>query len=321
VSQYLFDNAGPQTAQRFSSLATLYDPITARHLEALGVDEGWQCLEVGGGGGSIADLLARHVGARGHVLVTDIDPRHLTALETPGHANMTILRHDVERDPLPADTFDLIHARLVLVHLPKAEQTLHALVAALRPGGWLLIEDFDTRFADTTFPTADRAEAAVYRKVANAMDELLELHGSPRAWGRALYQRLQAEGLIDVEMEGHLAVWAGGTVGARMVRANFEQVRTEALQRELITGCEIEEALALLDDPTFAVSSPVMMSAWGRRRAMISVSPVGEARRADALCRQPGDLTWRGERPRAGEDCGRLSTDTPHGPRPDGFSG
>ncbi len=66
-------------------------------------------------------------------------------------------------------------------------------------------------------------------------------------------------------MEGHLAVWPGGSAGAHLMRANFEQVREEALQRGLTTKQEIEQVLALLDDPAFAVSSPVMFSAWGRR--------------------------------------------------------
>jgi hypothetical protein len=33
----------------------------------------------------------------------------------------------------------------------------------------------------------------------------------------------------------------------------------------LVTDEEVERVLALLDDPDFAISSPVMMSAWGRR--------------------------------------------------------
>ena len=58
MSTYLFDNAGEQAGQRFSSLETLYDPWTIRHLEATGIGAGWHCWEVGGGGGSIAAWLA-----------------------------------------------------------------------------------------------------------------------------------------------------------------------------------------------------------------------------------------------------------------------
>ena len=43
-----------------------------------------------------------------------------------------------------AGTFDLVHARLVLVHVPDRAPALATMAAALRPGGWLLVEDADT---------------------------------------------------------------------------------------------------------------------------------------------------------------------------------
>src|SRR5690348_6241466 len=72
-SPYLLDNAAPEAAQRFVSLAALFDPVTARNLDGTGVSEGWRCLEVGTGGGSIAGWLADRVGGSGHVLATDLD--------------------------------------------------------------------------------------------------------------------------------------------------------------------------------------------------------------------------------------------------------
>jgi SAM-dependent methyltransferase len=222
-------------------------------------------LEVGGGGGSIAEWLARRGGEAGHVLVTDIDPRYLASLEAQGLQNVTIQVHDVERDPLPTEAFDLIHERLVLSLLPSAEQTLRKLVAALKPGGWLLVEDYDHRFSERTFPRVDPVAADVFRKAAELVVELLALHGSPRDWARGYYQRLQGEGLVDIGIEGHIGVWPGGTAGARLLQTNFRQVRGEALERGLISEQEIEGVLALLDDPTIAVSSMTMFSAWGRR--------------------------------------------------------
>ncbi len=90
MSHYVFENAAPQTAERFASLAALHDPTTIRLLDALGVSDGWACWEVGGGGGSIANWLARRVGEGGHVLVTDIDPRFLAALESQGLATIEV---------------------------------------------------------------------------------------------------------------------------------------------------------------------------------------------------------------------------------------
>ena len=77
MSNHLFENTAQQTSQRFSSLETLYDPWTIRHLEATGIGPGWQCWEVGAGGGSIAAWLGERSGPIGFILVTDIDPRFL----------------------------------------------------------------------------------------------------------------------------------------------------------------------------------------------------------------------------------------------------
>jgi hypothetical protein len=153
------------------------------------------------------------------------------------------------------------------MHVPTADQVLRQLVLALKPGGCLLIEDYDLRFIDRTFPTADPGAAALFQRAYDAVAQVVERHGRPHGWGRELYQRLRAEGLAEVGMEGHLAVWPGGSERAPLDTANFEQARVEALERGLLTEHEIEEVIALMQDPLFAFSSPIMFSAWGWRPA------------------------------------------------------
>jgi ubiquinone/menaquinone biosynthesis C-methylase UbiE len=265
MSNYIFDNAAPQAGQRFSSLETLHDPWTIRHLEATGIASGWRCWEVGGGGGSIASWLAERCGPGGHVLVTDIDPRFLAKSIALDRHNIEIQCHDIVADPLPAQTFDLIHARLVLIHLPAREQVIDRLVTALKPGGWLVLDEYDVTLHDRNYPTTATAATALFRKMADAQARLLEARGVDLAWGRKLYRCLQAHGLIDVSMEGQVSVWESGSPGATLMRANFEQIREEAVYAGFITNEEIDQVLTLLDDPDFAVSSYIMFTAWGQR--------------------------------------------------------
>lgn len=263
MSNYIFDNAAQEAGQRFASLERLYDPWTIHHLEATGIGPGWQCWEVGGGGGSIAAWLADRCGPDGHVLVTDIDPRYLVESAALSRPNLEIQRHDLVADPLPAQTFDLIHARLVLIHVPAREQALARMVTALKPGGWLVIEDFDITLFDRTYPTTSASVAALFKKVYAAQAHLMVARSGERAliWGRSLHQRLQAHGLGNVGMEGYLMLWEGGSPGTRLVRANFEQIRQEAIAAGFVTHEEIEQMLTLLDDPDFAVSSYTMFTA------------------------------------------------------------
>src|SRR5205823_486253 len=96
----------------------------------LGIGGGWRVWEVGAGGPTIPEGLARR-GA--HVLATDIDTSWL-----PADAPYEVRRHDVAADPPPPGPFDLVHARLVLVHVPARAAALAAMVSVLRPGGYLL---------------------------------------------------------------------------------------------------------------------------------------------------------------------------------------
>ena len=175
---YVFDNAGAQAGARFSAVGALFDPGTIRHLTELGVAEGWHCLEVGAGGGSIATWLCDRVGAAGHVVATDIDPRFLDDADRP---NLEVRRHDIASEPLEEGAFDLVHARLVLVHLPERETALRRIVRALKPGGWLLIEEFDS-LSMRPDPAIDPDEVLLetYDALQRVMTCLLYTSPSPR---------------------------------------------------------------------------------------------------------------------------------------------
>ncbi len=267
MTGYIFDNAAErETEQRFGSLAALYDPRTIRFLEATGVGLGWRCLEIGAGGGSVATWMADRVGDTGHVTATDIDPRFLTVLSALGRPNVAVLHHNIVADSLPEATFDLIHARLVFIHLPTASEALARVAAALKPGGWLVIEDFDpTIIGERVYSSADSAATATAHRAFAALEQLRASRGVASGWGRNLYQTFRALGLTEVGMEGQVAVQPGGSAGARLFQANFGQVRDAAIAAGLIAAEELDGVIALLDDPDFTISMPVMFTAWGRR--------------------------------------------------------
>ncbi len=266
MASYIFDNAAEaQTSTRFSCLDALYNPRTFRYLEATGIRSGWHCLEIGGGSGSVAAWMAERAAPSGSVQLTDIDPLCIEGSGLQGIANIELRRHDIGVDPLPKAAFDLIHARLVLMHVPQRHHALERIVQALKPGGWVVIEDFEARLFDLTIPTADVVEAARCSKMLDALAELMEERGFEREWPRGLYRRLKAAGLTDVGMEGHVAVREGGSPGAALLAANFAQVRNQAVAKGHVTDAEVNAVLAHLNEPDFALFSPVMFTAWGRR--------------------------------------------------------
>jgi ubiquinone/menaquinone biosynthesis C-methylase UbiE len=229
------------------------DPLTIRRVERLGIGEGARCLEVGGGRGSITRWLAERVGTKGRVIATDLQLDFLTAIDAP---NVEVLRHDVRSDPFPERSFDLVHTRAVLMHIPDDLDLLRRIASWLRPGGWLLLEepDFGMWIADT--------------------DEVWASH--PRAWhrtfpsgslgrGRSLLRQIHQLGLIDIGADGEVDIIQAGTPLAEFYRLSMAAIGPSAVQAGALTA---EQATALVDRPTqpdFLACGFVHIGAWGRR--------------------------------------------------------
>lgn len=256
---YVLDNAAPQAESRFSALADLYDPGTIRHLCQIDVKQGWHCWEIGAGSGSIATWLCERVATNGLVLATDLDTRFLGQLV---HRNMRVRRHNVVSDPLPEQTFDLVHVRLVLVHLPKREEVLDRIIAALKPGGWLLAEEFDSV---SYLPAPDRYPWEVALKSAAVMREVMIARGVEPGFGRALAAHTRARGLVNVRAEGTMFMHQGRSLGTQLMRANLEQLREPILASGVVSAREFEADLARLDADDFIVPSPVMWTVAAQR--------------------------------------------------------
>jgi SAM-dependent methyltransferase len=221
MTEYILDNAWQQARRRLALLEAELDPGTTRHLQALGVAEGWRCLEVGGGGGSIADWLCRRVGPSGRVLATDIDTRFLEALDRP---NLDVRRHDIAAEDLPAGAFDLVHTRTVLNHVGARTEALRRMADAVRPGGWLLVEEGDWGWWMPD-PATDSAASALFRKHWKAHDHFAAARGVDHYYGRRLYGDLRALGMGEIGAEGRVAVVQGGSPHAQMWRMSFTRVR------------------------------------------------------------------------------------------------
>jgi SAM-dependent methyltransferase len=259
-TRYVFDNAAEQTTgQRFDALPRIFDPTTIRHLTSLGVGPGWSCLEVGAGGGSIARWLAEQVGPSGHVLATDIDTRFLATLNQP---QIDVLRHDITTEPLPEARFDLAHTRLVLSHLPGRDAALDRIIRALKPGGWLLSEEFDSLSMQ---PNSELNPVEGMLPLYRTMLEMMTARGVDLRLGRLLPGRFRQLGLTEIEAEGRVIVWGAGSTFSALMRANFEQVREGVLAQTGMSADAFDRELALLDDPSLMNPSPVMWSVRGRR--------------------------------------------------------
>src|SRR5689334_21844890 len=116
-------------------------------------------------------------------------------------ANLEVLRHDIVTDDLDEDHYDLVHARLVLEHIPERDRVLARLAAALRPGGWLVVEDFD--WASLLVSPGSVAES-LHVRANEALVAVFTAAGATTDYGRRLPLHFRAAGLVAVGAEGRM---------------------------------------------------------------------------------------------------------------------
>ena len=258
---YLLDNQQTEAGRRLAALAALFDPSTFRHLSALGVGPGWRVWEVGAGGPSVVTWLADQVAPEGEVLATDLDTSWIEpGADRPG---LRVLHHDVGTDPPPEGPFDLVHARLVLVHVPQRDRALAGMVSVLRPGGWLVVEEADPALQ----PLLCLEESGPAQQLANRLKagfrRLMADRGVDLAYGRTLPRRLRDAGLTAVAADAYFPITGAACV--ELERATIQQIRGRLLASGMATAEEIEQHLVNLSTGVLDVATPPMITAWGRR--------------------------------------------------------
>ena len=117
-----------------------------------------------------------------------------------------VRRHDVASDPVPDGPFDLVHARLVLVHVPDRAAALANMVAALRPGGWLLVEDADPSLQPLSCLEVLGPEQELANKLRSGFRALMAQRGVDLAYGRTLPRLLRESGLSGVRADAAFPV-------------------------------------------------------------------------------------------------------------------
>ncbi|WP_214110952.1 class I SAM-dependent methyltransferase, partial [Acrocarpospora catenulata] len=218
----------------------------------------WHCLEVGAGGGSVARWLADRVAPTGSVLATDIKPRLIPAV--PG---LTVLCHDIVADALPEAAFDLVHARLVLSHLPERQRVLARLLAALRPGGWLQLDEIDISHWPALLAPCPAARRA-YEHYLVALARVLGAVGADPTWGRSAAQAVAEAGFTEIDPFCHTEVWGPGSPGLGLLISNSHHLADRLIAAGMTAG-QLAEVRQIMADPGFRAVSFTVHTVLARR--------------------------------------------------------
>ncbi len=254
---YVYNQDWREERRRLDGMEALWDPGTKRAIADLAIAPGWRCLEVGAGGGSIACWLAEQVGPSGEVLASDLSTRYLVELDTAALPALEIREHDILIDPLPPDYFDLVHARLVVEHLGLP--ALARMASVLRPGGWIVIEDYSfcSSGVQPPSPLMDKVTAAILGFMARS--------GFDPEFGPRIVHELESLGLVETGADARARIYRGGSPGTAFGKLSLESLRQVLVAEGLLSDAEIDQGLTGIDDPSSLFTSPLMIAGWGRR--------------------------------------------------------
>jgi SAM-dependent methyltransferase len=244
-----------QEQERLLVLAEVFDPNTRTTLLEIGLGPGWSCCDVGSGAGTIVEWMADRVGPTGRVVSIDVDTR----FQPPSREHVDVRVVDVTAEPIGDREFDVVHARGVLQHLVEREAVLDKMIAAAKPGGWVVVQDSDwVQFDEQPIPEPFATLSRTLRELSAAQ------HGHDATWGRYMLDALARRGLVDVEVRGRIFTMHGGTASAEWYVGGLARAIDVVPPAVFPPGFAPADAIAQARDPRFMILSPISLTARGR---------------------------------------------------------
>jgi ubiquinone/menaquinone biosynthesis C-methylase UbiE len=236
-------------------------------LARIGLRPGDAALDLGCGPRGILDLLAAAVSPGGRVVGLDADPGHVATAAAgyprSGPGNVRVIRGDARHTRLPAGSFDLVHARTLLVTIPEPAGVLAEMVRLARPGGWVAGQEPDVEHAlcYPPLPAWDRLWEIFRAAFTRA--------GADLHIGRRLAQMYRQAGLVDVQVQVYAGVYPAGHSRRTVIPDLVRSLRPVIAQLGLASDDEMNEVDRAvrrhLDDPDTLMMPHLLVAAWGRK--------------------------------------------------------
>jgi len=240
---------------------------SAALLDRVSLRPGHAAIDLGCGPRGILDLLAGRVASAGRVVGLDADPAHAAmAAEfaaTRGLTSVDIITADARSTGLPTGSFDLVHARTLLVNLPDPASVAAEMMRLARPGGWVASIEPDTEH------TLCYPPHPAFHRLCEIFTVAFRRNGADPWIGRRVPELFRQAGLADVGVEAKAQLYPPGH-SRRTIRLDLvRSMRPQVLEMELASAAELDEldtaARAHLDDPRTVAIYGLLFLTWGRK--------------------------------------------------------
>jgi SAM-dependent methyltransferase len=236
-------------------------------LDRLDIMPGAKAIDLGCGPRGILDLLSERVGPQGTVVGLEYSAQFVALAQQfvrDGRlSNVEILQADASATGLPRDSFDLAHARLLLVNVPEPARFVEEMVALVRPGGRVASHeaDFLAHVCDPPCPAWNRL-FEIYEAYSRS-------NGIDLFVGRKTHRMFRDAGIVDIQVNPVIHVYPRGHNRRTIFWDFIRNVRERVLARGLIGEGELtrltDELKRHLDDPGTLVVSHLFFQVWGRK--------------------------------------------------------
>jgi SAM-dependent methyltransferase len=242
-------------------------PDSSALLDRVGLRPGQSAIDIGCGPRGIIDLLAARVSPGGRVVGLDADPAH-TAMAAQfaaafGFGDVEVVTADARQTGLPSASFDLVHARTLLINVPEPAEVVAEMVRLVRPGGWVAAMDSDSEYAMCYPPHP------AFTRICGIFPVVFGRNGADHMIGRRVPELFREAGLTEVGVEARVQMYppdhSRRTIRLDLVRS----MRAQILALGLADEAELDEldaaARSHLTDPHTIALSGLLFLVWGRK--------------------------------------------------------
>jgi hypothetical protein len=242
MSRYIFEhNKEERELRRLRMIEAAVDPETTALLTATGMKEGWTCLELGAGAGSIVDWMGTRVGLEGRVIAVDKKAGYLARFSSPPYQIVEGNFLEVSCDR----PVDLLHERYVLIHNREDAAIMKKIRSVVKPGGYVVLEEPDFTSARWLNPFVDPS----CQRVNEAICRMFENAGLDPGYGLGLPGKLAAFGLEIQRTNSLIHLCPGQSPIAQVMAESALVLRQEYVETAVATDEDIDQYVASARDP------------------------------------------------------------------------
>lgn len=267
VDEYVMGRTSEEY-QRLRRQAQLWEPMTRRLFQRLGLEKEMSCLDVGCGPGEVMRLMGEFVGPSGHVAGLDVDGKlgreALGVLQATGKSQFEFVEDNIETLlSVSGQPFDLTYARLTLLHVRDGIAMLRKMFELTKPGGWIAVQEFD-------FGTIDiHPRLPALAEFENTFFGAYEKSGRETRLGRKLPVYFSEAGIgkpDGIDVEGSLlSLQESGEIFTSVYRSVFPLALKLGITTEANSQQFFEQMSNLPDPGGHFALLPLRIGVWKRK--------------------------------------------------------